>query len=98
MDNKPPKDFQDILKAIKIAKAVLGKIKVSRETPPQLKRDYKVKAGTKGGTIMAYGLTDWWLSTFTDEERDYIEKRNEQDQFMQIYPGKVSLTKGAGGY
>ncbi len=27
-----------------------------------------------GGDIAYYGLTDWWLSSFTEEERSYIEK------------------------
>lgn len=34
----------------------------------------RIKGQKIGGEIGHFGLTDWWLSTFTEAERDYIEK------------------------
>jgi tetratricopeptide (TPR) repeat protein len=41
------------------------------------------------GAIAYYGLTDWWLSTFTEKERKYIERK-----FRPMGSGPDSLTKG----
>jgi tetratricopeptide (TPR) repeat protein len=41
------------------------------------------------GAIAYYGLTDWWLSTFTEQERRYIER-----EFRPMGSGPYSLTKG----
>jgi len=45
-----------------------------------------------GGTLGYFGLGDWWLATFTKEERDYIEEKHTP---MGGLPG-VTLTKGNG--
>lgn len=41
------------------------------------------------GEIGYFGLAEWWLSTFTDQERAYIEKDNDP-----LAGEEGSLTRG----
>jgi hypothetical protein len=49
----------------------------------------KHKENDVQGAIAYYGLTDWWLSTFTEQERTYIERKYEP-----MGSGPESLTRG----
>ncbi|MEA3327393.1 MAG: hypothetical protein U9R53_08825 [Chloroflexota bacterium] len=35
----------------------------------------KTNDGRVEGKILFYGLVDWWFSTFTEYEREYIDNR-----------------------
>ena len=48
------------------------------------KRDKKI-----GGKIGYYGLSEWWLATFTEEERRYIEQT-----YQPIGGGQNNITSG----
>lgn len=74
-------------------KDVLSKVdgdvpKITAAEPRQI--EGKVK-----GQIGYYGLEDWWLSEFNEEERDHIE---EVFQPMGSEPGSKSLTEGELSY
>lgn len=47
------------------------------------------------GQIGYFGLTEWWLSTFSDKEREYIEKAYQP---MGHQPNSRSLTQGKISY
>jgi hypothetical protein len=46
-----------------------------------------VKRDKVGGLISFYGLTDWWLTEFTEEERQYICNRYHDDALTR---GKIT--------
>jgi tetratricopeptide (TPR) repeat protein len=53
-----------------------------------------LKGGTRiRGSIGHFGLEDWWLSVFSDEERQYI-----QSKFQPLGSSGDSLTSGEIGY
>ncbi len=46
-----------------------------RNQPGQEAKPVTPQEPAVDGLIAYYGLTDWWLTSFTAQERDYIEAR-----------------------
>jgi len=69
--------------------------KIDGDVPKITDGEPKQNQGKVKGQIGYYGLEDWWLSEFSEEERSHIE---EVFQPMGSEPGSKSLTEGELSY
>lgn len=70
--------------------SVFGKSKYKEDPWNHLEAETPKESRTSvNGLIGYYGLSDWWLSEFTEEERAYIEEK-----YQPLGSTDTSLTKG----